>query len=295
MLDQRKLKFPILSLERLRREAIDAPSSHSLEPVVSFAVENTKDCQFDMPITQKAFIFHYFESTVATPSPDPIVDQDLLNYYHEFSKPQYLIWSSRKITTVKVLKPTPAGKFIIVKLKITRGSDGSGHSITVVDLPNLNPHDWMLLNNILLSNPNEYQPIIDHIKRMLVCYIHEVSKMDQEISQAIRKKPTIKPTGKPSNIDSMVRGQIDPQTQTILFLRREGQKCEFNLADKHLFFDSCLTHILEIIHGCDKNSEEDKKLFSDMLSWYMVFRQTLLAIIPILFKVVKRTTTLPPK
>ncbi|KAL7592583.1 hypothetical protein Lser_V15G33727 [Lactuca serriola] len=294
-LKQRKLKFPPWSLERLRREVIEAPSLHWLEPVLSFEVENSKDSQFDMPITRKAFIFHCFESTVAIPSPDPIVDQDLLNYYHEFSQPQYLTWSSKKIITVKVLKPTPAGKFINIKIKVTRGSDGSVHTISLADLPNLNSHDWILRNNILLSNPKEYEPIIGHIKHMLVCYIHEVAKMDQEIATVIRKKPTVKPIEKNVNINSMVRGKIDPQSHTVMFQRREGQKCIFAHADKHLFSDSFLEHILEIIYGCDQNSEVDKKLFSDMLRWYMVFRKTLLSIIPRLFKVVKRTSQPPLK
>ena len=116
-------------------KVIEAPNSHWLEPVLSFDVENSKDSQFDMPINRKAFIFHCFESTMAIPSPDPKVDQDLLEYYHEFSQPQYLTWSNKKITTVKVLKPTLAGKFLNIKLKVMRGSDGSSHTITLVDLP----------------------------------------------------------------------------------------------------------------------------------------------------------------
>ena len=71
---QRKLKFPLWSLERLRMKVIEAPNSHWLEPVLSFDVENSKDSQFDMPINRKAFIFHCFESTMAIPSPDPKVD-----------------------------------------------------------------------------------------------------------------------------------------------------------------------------------------------------------------------------
>ena len=90
LLKQRKLKFPLWSLERLRKEVIEALSSHWLEPILSFDVENSKDSHIDMPITCKAFIFHCLESTVAIPSPDSKVDQDLLRYYLEFSQPQYL-------------------------------------------------------------------------------------------------------------------------------------------------------------------------------------------------------------
>ena len=131
-----------------------------------------------------------------------------------------------------------------------------------------------------MSNPQEYQPIIDHIKRMLVCYIHEVAKMDQEIASAIHKRPMIKPIGKTGNVNVMVKGKIDPQFHTVMFVRGENHKCLFALCDKHLFSTACLEHILEIIHRCNQNSAADNKLFINMLRWYIQFRQTLLAIIP---------------
>ena len=77
--------------------------------------------------------------------------------------------------------------------------------VSLADLPNLNPHDWILLNNILLSNQKEYEPIINHIKCMLVCYIHEVAKMDQEIAAAICKRPLIKLIGKAGDTKLMVK------------------------------------------------------------------------------------------
>ncbi|CAH1431384.1 unnamed protein product [Lactuca virosa] len=293
-LESRETLFPSWTLEKLLKEAIESPSTHWLEPVISFDRENSRDSQFDMLITRKAFVFHCFEPIAIVPCPDPKVDQELIDYYLAFSQPQYLTWSAQKITTVKVLKPTSAGNFIIVKL-VTRGSDNSVHMISLVDLPNLNPHDWILLNNILLTDQQQYEPIIDHIKRMLVSYIHEVAKMDQEIASALRKKPTIRPIGKASDVNKMQMGRIDPKYHTVMFTRAEGQKCFFALDDKHLFSTSCLEHILDIIHRCKQNSDADKKKFSDMLRWYIDFRQTLLAIIPKLFKTVKKSTLTQPK
>lgn len=148
----RQALFPPWTLEKLIKEVIESPSSHWLEPVASFDCDNTKDSQFGMLITRKAFVFHCFNSIANIPSPDPKVHRDLLNYYLEFSQPQYLTWSTQKITSVKVLKPTPVGSFINVKFKVTRGSDSSVHMIYLADLLNLNPHYWILLNNILLSD-----------------------------------------------------------------------------------------------------------------------------------------------
>ena len=93
--------------------------------------------------------------------------------------------------------------------------------------------------------------------------------------------------GRPGNVNTMVKGKIDSKYHTVMLIRGEGQKCMFALVDKHLFSMSCLDHILEIIQRCDQNSAANKKLFTDMLRWYIQFRQTLLAIIPRLFKVIK--------
>nr|KAJ0210445.1 hypothetical protein LSAT_V11C400208170 [Lactuca sativa] len=250
LLEKKKSMFPVWTIDSLQRCAIDEPSILWLEPVMSIGLDNSKDAQFDMPITRKEFIFHCFNSTAAIPSPYPKVDRDLLEFYLEFAQPQHLTWSSKKITTVKVMKPYSAGKFINVKFR-------------------------------------EYQPIIDHVKHMLVCYIHEVVKMDQEIASAKHKRTTIKTMGKAGNVNTMIKGKIDSKYHTVMFIKREGQKCLFALVDKHLFSTPCMEHILEIIQRSDQNSVADKKLFTDMLRWYIQFKQTLLAIIPRLFKVIK--------
>ena len=83
------------------------------------------------------------------------------------------------------------------------------------------------------------------------------------------------------------RARLIRSTTTVMFIRGEGQKCLFAFVDKHLFSTACLEHILEIIQRCNQNTAADKKMFTDMLRWYIQFRQTLLAIIPRLFKVVK--------
>nr|KAJ0213192.1 hypothetical protein LSAT_V11C400185240 [Lactuca sativa] len=146
-------------------------------------------------------------------------DRDLLEFYLEFAQLQYLTWSLKKITMVKVLKPSSAGKFV-----------------------------------------KEYQLIIDHVKRMLVCYIHEVANMDQEIASAIHKGTTMTPIGRTGNVNAMIMGKIDPKFHTVMFIRGEGQKCMLALIDKHLFSTAGLEHIVEIIYRCNQNSEANNKL-----------------------------------
>ena len=108
-------------------EVVDLPSVHWLEPVASFDLVNTKDSQFDILITRRAFVFHCFDKIAEVPSSGAKVDRAHVDFYLTFTKPQYLTWSAHKITTVKVIGPIPAGDFVNVKFKVTRGSDNSLH------------------------------------------------------------------------------------------------------------------------------------------------------------------------
>ena len=110
----------------------------------------------------------------------------------------------------------------------------------------------------------------------------------------MRKRPTVKPTGKPGDVNKMKLGQIDSANLTVMFTRAEGERCWFALVDKHLFSTTCLEHILDIIHCCKQNKESDKKNFPDMIQWYITFCQTLLAIIRNVFKTVKKHSVAQP-
>ncbi|KAL7597501.1 hypothetical protein Lser_V15G22287 [Lactuca serriola] len=288
LLESRKTLFPAWTRERMIKEAIDTPSILWLEPVISFDCYNSVDSQFDMPLTRKAFIFHAFANVAEFPHPYPEVDRELIEFYLKAAQPQYQTWSAQKIINVRVLKPYTEGRFINVRFKVLRGSAKTEHAISLADLPNLNPHDWIVLHNILLTNEAEYGPIIDHLKRMLVCYIMEVALMDQEIATVFKKKPKISPVGSASDLNQMKMGKIDPRRNSVMFTRSEGQKCLFALADKHLYTTACLEHVLGIIHRCKENTADDIKYFDDMIQWYIRFRQTILALISRLFETVKK-------
>ncbi|KAL7582299.1 hypothetical protein Lser_V15G44719 [Lactuca serriola] len=288
LLESRKTLFPAWTRERMIKEAIDTPSILWLEPVISFDCYNSVDSQFDMPLTRKAFIFHAFSNIFEVPHPNPEVDRELIDFYLKAAQPQYQTWSAQKIVNVRVLKPYSEGRFINVRFRVIRGSARTEHLISLADLPNLNPHDWIVLHNILLTNEAEYGPIIDHLKRMLVCYILEVALMDQEVATVFKKKPKISPVGSASDLNQMKMGKIDPRRNSVMFTRAEGQKCLFALADKHLYTTACLEHVLGIIHRCKENAADDIKYFNDMIQWYIRFRQTILALISRLFQTVKK-------
>ena len=67
------------------------------------------------------------------------------------------------------------------------------------------------------------------------------------------------------------------------------QKCLFALPDKHFFSTTFLEFILEITGQCQMNDKASKKVYSDMIIWYIAFRMRLLALILKLFKTTKKT------
>lgn len=50
--------FPLWSIQRIQKEVVDDPSTHCLEPSVSFELDNTSESQLDFLITRRAFLFN---------------------------------------------------------------------------------------------------------------------------------------------------------------------------------------------------------------------------------------------
>lgn len=154
LLESRKTLFPPWTLKKLIKEAIDTPSILWLEPMISLDRVNSVNSQFDMPLTRKAFIFHAFSHIADVPHPHLKVDRELVEFYLRSAQPQYQTWSAQKIINVQDyrLLPFREGNFTNVRFKFLRGSANTEHAISLADLPNLNPHDWIILHNILLTN-----------------------------------------------------------------------------------------------------------------------------------------------
>lgn len=54
---------------------------------------------------------------------------------------------------------------------------------------------WMLRS--------KYEPIFEHLKRMIKCYILQIAKMDVEIAFVYKKRRIVKPEEKPKNIQHL--------------------------------------------------------------------------------------------
>lgn len=48
--------FPLWTLERIKKEAIDESSTYWLEPSVSFELDNTVEFKLGIPLTLRAFL-----------------------------------------------------------------------------------------------------------------------------------------------------------------------------------------------------------------------------------------------
>lgn len=97
------------------------------------------------------------------------------------------------MVVVKVYAHFSVDGLINVKYKGFRGSSRTEFDFTLADLPCMNPNDWILMFLIFSKNEQTYEPIVAHLKRILICYIHEVAKMDIEIASVLKTKSIVNP------------------------------------------------------------------------------------------------------
>lgn len=72
----------------------------------------------------------------------------------------------------------------------------------------MNPFDWISLFNIVLKDEKKYEPIVARLKRMFICYILEIAKMDVEIASVLKKRPILKPEEQTKDIHKLKVGVI---------------------------------------------------------------------------------------
>ncbi|KAI3700353.1 hypothetical protein L2E82_44979 [Cichorium intybus] len=156
-------------------------------------------------------------------------------------------------------------------------------------LPFMNPFDWISVFNLLSKKPEKHEPLIKHLKRIIVSYIYEVLKLDLEVATRLNSKPLYKIHDPPSGFSHRKTGKIDNKHWNVVFSSREGGtvlRKVFYLVDKHLYRTTALEHILCIVNQKSaSNSVGDKKCFTDMLEWHLAFRKRLLLTMPKVFEV----------
>ncbi|CAI9286146.1 unnamed protein product [Lactuca saligna] len=191
-----------------QNEAVDLLIQYWPETVVSFELQNTQDSQLDLPITSKAFKFRSFVKVANVPSTDSGANHLLFSFHLNHMKPQYEKWRAIKTIAVKVIGPIQTDSYPNAKFKVVRSSASQVHEFTLADLTSLNPYDWIMVYNLLLRDRQKYEPVIAHLKLMIVSYVQEVGKMDVEIVVVLRRKPYVLPKEVPEGFEKLKPGKI---------------------------------------------------------------------------------------
>ncbi|CAI9274883.1 unnamed protein product [Lactuca saligna] len=210
-------------------------------------------------------------------------------------KPHYETWITHKIVVVKVIGPIKSESFPNAKFKVARGSTCQTYEFTLADLPCLNPHDWMVLYNMLLREKEKYGLVMSHLQLMIKSNIREVGLMDVDIAAVLRQKPNVVPKETLKDYEKLKPGKIYKEGWFVVYTSRdrpgvECRKSHFHLEDKHLYTTSCLEFILDLVTKFKGNHKDDVKCFSDMIVWYIQVRKLLLCFMPKIYEVQKRIT-----
>ena len=90
--------------------------------------------------------------------------------------------------------------FLNIQFEGFRGANHILDEFTLAELPFMNPYDWISLFHIVLKDEKKYEHIVAHLKRMIICYILKIAKIDVEIASVMKKMPILKPQEQPKNI-----------------------------------------------------------------------------------------------
>lgn len=188
ILESKKTLFPEWTLDRMQNEAINDPNLFWLEPKTSFDTNNDVECQLDFLITPRVFLFICFENIDKVPLSNVATNKKLCLFYLKFSKPHYESWSLRKLVGLKVRLPEKVDGFLNIHFKAYRGQNRIIHEFTLVYFPFLSPSDWISMFNTVGKDVAKYEPIYQHLRKLIICYILEMSKMDVDISAMLNEK-----------------------------------------------------------------------------------------------------------
>ncbi|CAI9262497.1 unnamed protein product [Lactuca saligna] len=87
----------------------------------------------------------------------------------------------------------------------------------------LNPYDWIYLFNLVMKDEKKYDPIVAHLKRMIICYILVIAKTYVVITSILKKRPILELEEKPKDIQNLRVRVIQNENLSIIYNRKEGQ------------------------------------------------------------------------
>lgn len=183
--------------------------------------------------------------------------------------------------TVKKIEEVKIDEFPNYRFTILRGENKDRFVDTLVDLPFMNPHDWIILYEILKKHESKIGSQLLHIIHMIRNYCMEVSKMDVEVSKSMKKKSTVKPQDQLEGLEELRKGLIQIEPWRIVYNVLEEAKVQnkhLYMDEKHCYSFDCLSIVLLRVEMYKANTKEYLKWVSKVIRWWIQVRIVLMEI-----------------
>jgi len=252
-----------------------------LIPKESYTTRSRMDSVMDLPVIHSAFNWKIFNLRLG----DKEYNEFLIHFYSQIGKDPDHVWRKTYIRRIKVNKLAEKFEGLLQNylFVLERGSNNESHSVTLADLPLMNPYDiftiYSLSGSIQGSFPDEFRGVI---KNFLRSYLQTVSAWDMVLCECLKAAPT-PPNIKFSKEDlSTIKGQRDGRIVSkpewgVVFQGKlsKPRTYRYNLArmdEKSFFPDHSLTDIVRRMNKNDDNQEKDLHEANDMIFWWMAVR-----------------------
>lgn len=134
------------------------------------------------------------------------------------------MWSLRKQVVVKFYAPFPVEHFTNIKFRGFIGATRTEFDFTLYDLPFINPNDWISLFLIISKDEAKYEAIVSHLKIMLICYIHKVAKLDEEIVAVLKKRSVVDPKEESKDFQKRKLGKLKKADWSVVYQSRSSDE-----------------------------------------------------------------------
>jgi hypothetical protein len=250
-----------------------------LVPKESYATKSRTDSVLDLPIFHSAFSWRIFNLRLGNKE----YNDFLIRFYSQIGKDPELVWRKTYIRRIKVNKLAEKFEGLLLNylFVLERGSTNESHSVTLADLPLMNPFDIFTIYSLSGSIPgsDEFRGII---RNFLRSYLQTVSARDMVICECLKAAPTPPNLKLPKEVLNAIQGQRDGRIVSqpewgVVFQEKlsKPRTYRYNLArmdEKSFFPDRSLTDIVRRMNKNDDNEEKDLREANDMLFWWMAIR-----------------------
>ena len=264
-----------------------------LTPRESYATKSKPDSVMDLPVFLEAFSWKIFNLSLSIKE----YNEFLIRFYSQIGQDQDLVWKKTYITRLKVNRMPEKFEGLLQNYRfvLERGSKKESQSVTLADLPLMNPYDifsmYTLSGTIQGTFPDEFRGFLRNFLRQ---YIQTVSVRDMVICACLKGSPDAPNLKISKEAVNAIQGDKDRRIVHepewgIVFHEKlpKSRSVKYNLArvdEKSFFSNQTLTDLLRRLNKNDDNTEKDQREMNDMIFWWMAVRSFLKREIPRFFE-----------